>query len=106
MKVKECGPKEDRVWHLEVSGFFLFGRWNLVKIIEKMPCVTILDKSVLHNWMKDKPFLRFKYKNIDFSAEMEIFSGNHIEISPEPAGCKPETLEIKEYLLGLKFPYL
>jgi hypothetical protein len=106
MKVIERGPKENRVWHLEVSGFFFLGRWNLVKMIEKMPNATILDKSVIRNWIKNKPFLRFKYRDIDFSAEMESFSGNHIEISPEPVGYKPETLEIKEYLLGLKFPYL
>ncbi|MBL4898711.1 MAG: hypothetical protein JKX76_03570 [Colwellia sp.] len=100
MKVEAKGSNEKTITHIAVSGFFV-NRWTLLRILKKMHGVSIKDKAIIRNYIKDKPLIAFEYKGTDFIVEPEYFSGNEFEIRHIEAEPVKELLAIKEHLLSL-----
>ena len=93
VKVLEHGPKPGRVWSLELPA--RVGRRRLARALASVPGVRLQQTPGFFSWLVDRPFCRFEYNGIQFVIEAEWPAFKAFTISPDPRGCKPETLEIK-----------
>ena len=96
VKIREQGPKADRVWSLEMTSSI--GRRRLARVIKSIPSTHVSEFPGFFSWLFDRPFCRFEFMGYKFTVEASWPAGDTFEISLEPRGCKPETLVLKQAL--------
>ncbi|WP_444994539.1 hypothetical protein [Aliikangiella sp. IMCC44359] len=104
MKITDEGPKPNRVWSLTIST--LLSRRLFTIIVASLPNVKIIRKPKFFTWFKEDEFLEFTFKGVHYCAVIEEFSRNRFEIHPKPQGYKAETIEIKQHIENIRFPYI
>ena len=97
MKVYDNCPKPGRIWSIEVSSSI--GRRAIARLIATIPGVQMTQMPTFFSWLKDEPFCRFEFNGRRFAIEAVWPIGRRFEITPEPCGCVPEILTIREALL-------
>lgn len=98
MKVHDNCPRPGRIWSVEVpSGV---GRRRLCRIIASIPGVRVMQFPGLLSRLRDEPFCRFELDGRRFIVEATWPVGEHFEITPDPRGCAPELLLVREALLA------
>ena len=97
MQVYDNSPKPGRIWSIEVSS--AIGRRRLARFISTISGVAILKWPSWFSWMRDEAFCQFEINGRKFQVSASWPAGSRFEISPEPAGCAPEILRIREALI-------
>lgn len=95
-RIREQGPRPGRVWSLEVPADV--GRRRLARILKSIPGVRLSVSPGWFSWLSDRPFCRFEFNGQQYVVEASWPAGDAFEVSPEPQGCKPATVQLKKAL--------
>ena len=99
LTVYDISPKPGRIWSIEVSS--AVGRRRLARFVSTISGVTMLQWPSWFSWLHDEPFCVFKINGRNFQIAASWPTASRFEISPEPAGCAPEILRVREALIQI-----
>lgn len=94
--VFERGPKPGRVWWLEITASV--GRRRLARILASIPGARVSVSPGWFSWLRDEPFCRFELNGQKYVVEASWPAGTTFELSPDPQGCKLETVQLRKAL--------